>query len=360
MKAEQLDPNFRPQSPVSHEDIVWLDARREPFRIYGLYHPKTEAVFRRLPEAVAKATNEGVELFSQYSTGGRVRFQTDSPYLAISAEILKPPFFPTINAACTTGLDLYLEHNGSQVFVGSFLPSAEGIKSGGFSACIEIDTVAYGTGPHNYTINFPLYNGVRKLFVGLKQGSMLAHGREYRPVAPFVYYGSSITQGGCASRPGMCYQSHISRRFNIDFVNLGFSGSGRGEQPIADYMAGMNMSLFVCDYDYNARTAEYLQATHFNLYRTIRSKNPDVPYLMVSRPATLRRGAEDAERRAVIEESYRKALAAGDKNVRYIDGRRLFKGIPCEDCTVDSVHPNDLGFWCMAHVIGDEIAKFGF
>lgn len=360
MRAEQLDPNFRLEAPVGYRDIVWRDVRRAPFRLYGFCRPQSVSSFCRVPGEVAKATGEGVELFSQYSAGGRVRFRTDSPYLAVSANIMEPPFFPTINAACTTGFDLYMEYQGSQVFVGSFLPSEEDLKSGGFAACLEIGEGVYGAGPHNYTIDFPLYNGVRSLFVGLKQGSALAPGKKYRPIPPFVYYGSSITQGGCASRPGMCYQGHISRRFDIDYVNLGFSGAGRGEQAIADYMAGMDMSLFVCDYDYNAQSPEYLRATHFNLYRTIRRAKPEIPYLMISRPATLRRGADDAERRAVIEESYRNALAAGDKKVCYIDGRRLLQGIPCEDGTVDSIHPNDLGFWCMACVIGDEIAKFGF
>jgi hypothetical protein len=103
------------------------------------------------------------------------------------------------------------------------------------------------------------------LYIGLQEGAKVEGGLKYRSELPVYYYGSSITQGACSSRPGNAYQSIISRRQNLDFVNLGFSGSGRAEEIIANYMAEQKMLAFVCDYDHNAPNPEYLNDTHCRL-----------------------------------------------------------------------------------------------
>ena len=164
-----------------------------------------------------------------------------------------------------------------------------------------------------------------------------------------VYYGSSITQGGCASRPGNIYQNILSRELNMDYFCMGFSGSAKVEKEIADYMAGLEMCAFVSDYDYNAPSVEHLERTHFALYEAIRNKNPELPYIMITLPS---KGINEAvSRRKIIMESYIKALDRGDKNVYFIDGGSLFAGDEYDNCTVDGCHPNDLGFYRMARGI---------
>ena len=115
------------------------------------------------------------------------------------------------------------------------------------------------------------------------------------------------------------------------------------------------MSVFVCDYDYNAPTVEHLKATHHSFYETIRQKNPTVPYIMITRPNFWTRPAEEEDvlqRRDVIMSSYLKARAAGDQNVYFIDGIGFFAGPHLYEMTVDSIHPNDAGFLRMAEQIG--------
>ena len=126
---------------------------------------------------------------------------------------------------------------------------------------------------------------------------------------------------------------------------------------MAAYLAGLDMSVFVSDYDYNAPTVEHLRATHFPLYQTIRAKHPELPYLMISRPDRPEFAASTCRFRAVVRESYERAVAAGDQNVYFIDGGDLFTGPERADCTVDGGHPNDLGFRRMADVIGEKIAR---
>jgi lysophospholipase L1-like esterase len=213
----------------------------------------------------------------------------------------------------------------------------------GYTSCIQTKG-----GLREYTVNFPLYDGVNRLYIGLKRGSVIEAPFEYRYSKPVVYYGSSITQGGCASRPGNSYQAILSRRLGIDHINLGFSGNGRAEPEMARYLASLDMCAFVCDYDYNCLSEEHLWQTHRPLYETVRNANPDLPILLISSPTVLKEPEQFAERRRAVKATYDYAVQHGDKNIYYIDGAELFAGECWDSCTVDGVHPNDFGFYRMA------------
>ena len=196
------------------------------------------------------------------------------------------------------------------------------------------------------TVNLPLYNGVDELYVGIAPDAKLEAAAEYRPLPPTVYYGSSITQGGCASRPGNNYPAILSRRFGVDFLNLGFSGSARGEKAIADYIAGLPMSAFVYAYDHNAPSVEHLAATHEAMYLTIREAHPHIPVVMITRPKPYY-NKEEIERRNVVLKTYENAKARGEW-VYFVDGEHVSDVLGGDGITVDGCHPNDLGFACVA------------
>jgi len=207
------------------------------------------------------------------------------------------------------------------------------------------------------TINFPLYSNVSDLYIGLQETAILKNGGNYKYKNPVLYYGSSITQGGCASRPGNSYQAIISRMLDCDYINFGFSGNAKGEEKIVDYMSGLNMSVFVCDYDHNAPSVEHLINTHEGIYKRFREKNPELPIIIISKPDFNPYEFGDIQRRNVIYSTYINAIYNGDKNVYYIDGESLFKDEGRDSCTVDGCHPNDLGFMRMAETIGHIIKK---
>jgi lysophospholipase L1-like esterase len=180
---------------------------------------------------------------------------------------------------------------------------------------------------------------------------------EYTHQKPIVFYGSSITQGGCASTPGGDYAGRVSRKFDADYINLGFSGSAKGEEAIMKYIASLDMSVFVYDYDYNAPDAEHLRKTHYAGYRTVREAQPELPIIMMSSPNYDNIGHNMAERRDVIAASYERALAEGDTNVYFVDGKEHFATFNADECTVDGIHPNDLGFHRMAEALGSVIKQ---
>ena len=355
MKIEEIDINFAKKEITDKPDTIWYDTRKAPFELYGFYDPLNQPVFRRMPDDVAAAVSPGVRTLAAYTAGGRVRFSTDSLYIALRAVMPKEHFMSHMAPSGSTGFDLYVDEGNEHTFVAAFRPDMN--ELGGIVTYTNIEGTAFGGKLNCYTINFPLYDSVTSLEIGIMKGCRLEKGAGYRPVKPIVYYGQSVTQGGCASRPGNAYQGFISRRFNVDFLNLGFSGCARGEQEMIDYICSLDMGIFICDYDANEPNAEELRKKHYNVYECFRKAHPDIPCILISKASTILYPKEAEERRLVIEDTYQRAIASGDKNIYFIDGKTLFSGMDSSDCTVDSSHPNDLGFWRMGQGIGDVIEK---
>ncbi len=346
MQIEKIDKNFSFASTVSIEGLSYYDILEQPFSIHGLLYE--DGCFRRMPDAVAKNVSDGVYWLHKNTAGGRVRFCTDSPYIAIHAEMPEACFMSHCALTGSSCFDLYVrDESGKERFVDSF--KREVSNRYGYESVIYPP----GEGMREYTINFPTYSSVNRLYVGLKENARLEAPGKYAVEAPVVFYGSSITQGGCASRPGSTYQAIASRRLDFDYINLGFSGNAKGEQVMADYIASLPMSVFVCDYDHNAPTVSHLAATHENLYRTVRKVYPDIPVVFMARPLFYLN--EDAQKRLeVIKETYEKAKAAGER-VCLLDGPTLM-AMAGDDGLVDGAHPNDLGFASMAKAVGDALA----
>ncbi len=347
----KIDKNFAVQPVKAGDETVFFNCLEEPFKVYGLMFPENENdVFHRMPYEVAKDVNEGVATLNHHSAGGRVKFRTNSPYIIIRVKepaIYRAPHFTLCGSA---GFDLYKDVDGEVMYVSSFMPPND--MQDGYEAKRETG-ISEET---DITIHFPLYSRVKSLEIGIAVGSTLKPAADYKYDVPVVYYGSSITQGGCASRPGMAYQNIISRELDCDHINLGFSGSARGEDVIAEYIANLKMSVFVYDYDHNAPSVEHLQNTHSRMFKIIRKKQPDLPIVMVSAPNG-RPNPNQKLRRDVIKATYDEAVANGDRNVWFIDGSEMMRFKGGNEATVDNCHPTDLGFRRMADVIGDTVKE---
>lgn len=343
---QEVDKNFIIETKINKPDIVFYNPKSEPFRIYGLYDYKNESVYKRLPDEIGTTTNPGVKKLYLMTAGGRLRFSTNSKYVAIKVKMPYIGHKPHMPLTGTTGFDLYIDTDADSCFYNTYKPPIH--STDGYESVIEFSDCKY----RSITINFPSYNAVDELLIGLSKDAKVGEGRKYRNKSPVVFYGSSITQGACSSRPGLTYENIISRRLNLDYINLGFSGNGLAEENIVRYMSGLDMCMFVSDYDHNAPSVEYLEETHCRMYKIIREANPDIPYIMLSRPDFDRNYKDSIRRRNVIIDTYRYALKQGDENVYYIDGEGIFQGNDEDCCTVDTTHPNDLGFKKMADSIG--------
>ncbi|WP_129723422.1 SGNH/GDSL hydrolase family protein [Xylanivirga thermophila] len=207
-----------------------------------------------------------------------------------------------------------------------------------------------------WTIYLPLYCGVEKLEIGIMEDASILPPKKQTIEKPIVYYGPSITQGACASRPGNAYTHIVSRWLDANFINYGFGGNAKGEPELARIITSMDMSVLVIDYDYNAPNPKHLKATHEAFFKIIREKNPLLPIVFTTMAyyhhsmAKLDYG-EIEERRDIIYETFDKAKMARDNNVYFKDGYEFFNKEIADSCTVDGIHPSDIGMLYMAKAV---------
>lgn len=342
---KQVDKNLRILTELDLPATDYYDVRESPFDLYGQCPMEEDGFFRRLPGSVAAACSESVATLAIQTAGIRVRFTTDSDYIVLRTPQVHRNAMPLVSLAGASGFDMYTVEDGKYTCVGTCPPSFEGKDP--FEAVVNFDDRR----TRDVLVNFPSYDNVTQLFIGLRAGSILGPGGRYGHPLPIVFYGSSITQGACASRPGNTYVNFLSRALDTDYMNLGFAGSCKGEETLCRYMASLPMSLFFMDYDHNAPNPAFLQATHWRVYDTVRQVQPRLPIVITSKTDPERQAhwqKDKLKKLEIIRETYRRAVDSGDRNVYFLDGQSIFPAYGGNDCTVDGCHPNDLGFYVMA------------
>ena len=177
---------------------------------------------------------------------------------------------------------------------------------------------------------------------------------------PIVFYGTSILQGGCASRPGMAHTNIISRRLNRECINLGFSGNGQLDLEVARVMAEVDAGVFVLDFVPNA-SVEQMKERMETFYRIIRNKHPKTPIVFIEDPIfthTLfdQRVAHEVTRKnQTLNEIFNSLKKKGEKDIYLIHSEKMIG----EDgeATVDGIHFTDLGMMRYANLITPFIKK---
>jgi lysophospholipase L1-like esterase len=208
---------------------------------------------------------------------------------------------------------------------------------------------------HSFTINFPLYNGVRALQIGIENSADIKASDPFKRSGKFVIYGTSITQGGCVCRPGMAYSNILSRKLDVQFVNLGFSGNGRGEPALAHLINQISDKSFII-LDYEANASETIVNTLGPFVDILRAKNPDTPILIMSKIRYARANVGTSGYKLWMDNrDFQKNLVderrkSGDMHIYFLDGSKVL-GDDYYECTVDGVHPSDLGSFRIANAL---------
>ncbi len=319
----------------------------EPITIHGLNHINAEK------NEYWRLTDDIIEKMPHYDhlgrrcVGGRIRFKTNSKQIFIKYSTRTE--FPDKNISLigTAGIDIYLGTGIKSTFAGYVCPSTTGYKD----SIIE-GTVNKSDKMELVTINLPRNEHISYFEIGIEDDAEIIRAENYSITKPIVFYGSSITEGGCAGRVGGAYTSIVARWLDADYYNYGFSGNAKGEEVFAQYITKhKDMSLFVYDYDHNAPNAEHLEKTHKKFLDIIRKANKTVPIIILTKP-DVDKNLEDAKkRRDIIYNSYKAYHDAGDRNIYFIDGAEFFGTIGRSECTVDGTHPTSLGFLRMAEKI---------
>ena len=343
MNIWEIDKNF--SDPVSEQSAEYDSFRNPVFRLYGVMYDDAEKTFCRMPSEAAQNINGNIAFLNKCTAGGRLGFRTNSQLIRIRVRTGDKFGIPLQSEAMSVAFSLYVDGR----FFKLMLPDRQfQVRDGNvFEAECRFDCAHM----RNILLYFPLYGFVRDLEIGLCRGCAVRMPKPYQFRKPVLFYGSSTTQGCCASRPGNDYCSMLSQMLGFDFLNFGFSGNAKAEDKMADYIASLDLSAFVYDYDYNAESVEELAARHERFFLRLRKSRPDLPVLMLTKPNDEPSAAEFCRRRQVIDATFAHAAANGDQNVYRLEYRSLYRGRLAEAHTVDGCHPNDYGFYQMAKEI---------
>lgn len=374
MGIEQIDKNFKP-SGVSSNDLVWFNANKKPFDVRGVFYSQKDNCYMRFPVEDAEKIGLGYMVYADSSAGGRIRFTTSSPKIAVKVVARVAEGVVSSSSSITNLYGVSVYSNGK--FIGKLAPELKEILSaigdtpftyfaGAETAYTRMQDFRDGKfkvefagefsfekhtdlkPPYDVTLYLPLYGGAREVLIGVQQDFSVSQPPKYKHDNYMCFYGSSITHGGCATRPGNDYVNLLSQMLDSDVYNVGVTGSARGGKAIEEYLAKLNPSVYVLDYDHNAPDTNHLQKTHYSLYKAIRQARPNTPIVCVSKVATDYYLQDFEDRIKVIKGTVDKAKAEGDNNVYFIDGSKIFPALS-GNCTIDGCHPNDRGFQLMAN-----------
>jgi lysophospholipase L1-like esterase len=337
------------------EGVIWFDPMTEPFQLIGFEWIKNDGVFRRLPLYPNWEIPEAVDDLANQTAGGQLRFRTNSNKIFLNVKLSNGSNMYHMPPTGQSGFDLYVEDKGEQRYK----------QTSRFDHGAKEYGAVFDVGNENrfqaFTINFPLYNAVDALSIGIEDNTVIKEARPFKVRGKVVIYGTSITQGGCVSRPGMAYSNILSRKLDVEFVNLGFSGNGKGEPEIAHIINQISdVRLVILDYEANANNT--IQGNIGPFVDILRGEHPDVPILIMSkiRVAYAVEGSEALERllgnRDYLKEMVLNREKAGDKNIYFIDGSTVL-GDDYYECTVDRIHPTDLGSYRIAGALLEGIQK---
>ena len=363
---EKFDSRMAVQSSkVDPNGVKWIDGRFLPLE--GKAFSNTTSFYDRLPSNVTENVNAGVRGMRSHSSGMQFRFSTDSKVLHFKwIPLFSRLAMDHMPSTGVSGIDVYRQDSeGKWRYVKT--GRIHNVKTGGSL------TVDWRPG-EPCLVNMPLYNGIKSFSLGIdKNAQVKALGPRKRGLdKPVVFYGTSITHGGCASRPGLAFPSIIGRDLDVPIVNLGFSGSGRMEFEMSEHLAAIDASCYVLDCLWNmgrfrsskAKSEADLKGVKFALdavvrkryepfIRNLRRLRPGVPIVMAERCDVYCNGPNEQDK--FIKKLYEKLVAEGWKNLVYLPKTDMYEGD--FDGTVDGVHPNDLGMKSMSKAFGKAVKE---
>lgn len=313
------------------------------FPLLGKISEETETKYERLPLILKDKTRPPVWDLGKNTSGLAVRFCSNSSSISLRWELLQNRVMYHMTATGIRGLDLYVWEIGKWQFVNSARPTSE--KNNTYKLITNMTSKE-----REFLLFLPLYDGVTSLLIGIDSLSVIKQPTLNIPKrnGPIVVYGTSITQGGCATRPGMSYTNILTRELNREFINLGFSGNGRLDYEIAEIMAGRNdASLFILDFVPNV-TTQQIEEKMADFVEIIRKKNPHTPLLFIESAISSNADFNLIEKNAILEKNstlrneFKLLKEKGYKNIYYLKSKDLLGSDG--EATVDGTHYTDLGY----------------
>lgn len=326
----------------------WQYVDAQELRVINKGWDNTLRPYTRIPAYLQDSVRPDLWERSQCSTGIGIRFATDSKRIGVKYELLWNTHLIHMADTGLKGTDLYiLEGDSVWRHVNTNRPYVNNKEE----KIVESQYVERLDGKmHEYMIYLPLYDGVNKLWVKVDSGATITPGDQglIDRGRKIVAYGTSILQGGCASRTGMCATNIIGRELNAEVVNVGISGEGKMDACMARALNQIpDVDLFLLDPVPNC-TEAMCDSLTYDFVKIIAQAHPTTPIVMLAGPLypysrydSMFRNYLPAKNDA-FRRGFERLRAEGYKNLYFIESEGL-DGVE-DDGTVDGIHLTDLGF----------------
>lgn len=331
---------------IKTSDLKWTDMRNYP--LYGTVAKGQSVNYVRIPDSLKAGMRPDLYNLADNTAGMYIRFASNASAIGAKWKATRKFNMNHMTAAGVRGMDLYTLHNGKWTTVSSARPA--------FNSHNTTTMVITDMEPlmREYMLYLPLYDGIDSIYVGVDSAAVVQLPAIDSPRAdkPIVMYGTSILQGGCATRPGMVHTSIISRMLDRQVINLGFSGNAKLDMEIATLIGQTPASVIVLDPLPNLKEDE-LKERMAPFVAEIRRHQPSTPILLVESPIfplmrfNTETNATITAKNAALRDIYDNHVAAGDKNLHYYRGQDVLGD--CVEGTVDNYHLTDLGFTVFAN-----------
>ncbi len=337
------------ENPETGDTLKFIDG--QSLKIIGKYH--SEKNYVRFPKEYENKLRKDVWDLGQNSTGISIRFRTNANEITVRWTLLEDNSMDHMAFTGIKGVDLYAWVDGRWKYINTARVKG---KVNEFRL-VKTSGSVY----REYLMNLPLYDGIDSLSIGVNSSAELTLPAENYLIdkKPVVYYGSSIAQGGCASRPGMAFTNILERAMDRTFINMGFSGSGTFDIPVGEAMSEIDAALYVIDCNPNTQTDQIYDRA-VELVKFLKQKRPEIPVLFVEAYYYVSgfgdpKESENEKKNIELNRAFNTLKKSGIKQIYYKKGAGLI-GEDGEG-TVDGVHPNDLGMMRMAEALRPSIEK---
>ena len=325
---------------LAQNETQWRDVTEWGVEGRGWVGQERTRWFDRFPAKAEGKVTKAVWSLSRHSAGMMVRFKTDATTIRAKWKLLSSRLgMPHMPPSGVSGLDLYArDSKGQWRWAAATKPNKQDMEA----------TLLSGIAPgmREYALYLPLYNGTESLEIGVPKGAKF-ESLAPRKAKPLVFYGTSITHGACASRPGLAHPAILGRRLEIPVINIGFSGNGRMHKEVGDLMAELDAACYVIDCLPNMNATTVAERC-VPLVKQLRKARPNTPIVLVEDRRFANSWILPAkskfhdDNQAALQKAYKQLQAAGMKKLHYLQGDHLLGGDT--EGTTDGSHPNDLGF----------------
>ena len=355
------------------KECDWYDPTQAPFKIAGLAFFEKEREFFRYPKNPPEPLPRGVIGNSLGMSGAQIRFSAETSRVCVRVKLSRSVLDSTTantSPLLAAGVDLYASYgDGKYILCGTANFDVN-------EACYEVTLLNMNKAKKlDFIINLPVRNKIQNIYVGLTPGAKLETPPLFKTDERIVIYGGSIMQGYCAARPGMTMSNILSRRLNQEVINLGVSGAGKCERETALSVAMVERpSILIMSPEGNCPTPEFITEHMTEFIETYRQFHPTVPIVVMGYMPTSKELINDGARKSrLAKKASMMAIvddfkSRGDQNIYYWNGEEFTEGendIVFEghsaglECTADTNHKSDLGFWIMANGMIRKLRELG-